>query len=116
MPGLRAFEAFKELRGNGQSGLNFALVEQFAQCIGVFPIGSLVELNTGEVAIVLTHNRTQRFFPRIMIICDIKKNPYDAPIIVDLRKTVLSPTGIAYAIAKDLPQGTFGIDAKKYYL
>lgn len=116
MPGLRAFEAFKELRGNGQSGLNFALVEQFAQCIGVFPIGSLVELNTGEVAIVLTHNRTQRFFPRIMIICDIKKNPYDAPITVDLRKTVLSPTGIAYAIAKDLPQGAFGIDAKKYYL
>ena len=116
MPGLRAFEAFKELRGNGQSGLNLALVEQFAQCIGVFPIGSLVELNTGEVAIVLTHNRTQRFFPRIMIICDTKKNPYDTPITVDLRKTVLSPAGIAYGIAKDLPQGAFGIDAKKYYL
>jgi len=26
------------------------LVEQFIRCIGIFPVGSLVELNTGEVA------------------------------------------------------------------
>lgn len=116
IPGLRSFEALKELRDNAQNGLNFALVEQFAQCIGVFPVGSLVELNTGEVAIVLSHNRTQRFLPRIMIICNTKKKPYDAPITIDLRKGESSPAGIPYAIAKDLPQGAFGIDAKKYYL
>ena len=29
------------------------LVEQFLQCLGVYPTGSLVELNTGEVAIVV---------------------------------------------------------------
>ena len=32
------------------------LVEQFVQAIGVFPVGSLVELSTGEVAVVQDAN------------------------------------------------------------
>ena len=116
MPGLRPFHALKELRSNAQNGLSYVLVEQFAQCIGMFPVGSLVELNSGEVAIVLSHNRTQRFFPRIMIICDANKKPYDAPLTLDLRSAGANPAGVPYTIVNDLPQGAYGIDAKKYYL
>jgi HD-GYP domain-containing protein (c-di-GMP phosphodiesterase class II) len=116
MPGMRPFHALKELRDNAQNGLSYALVEQFAHCIGTFPVGSLVELNTGEVAIVLAHNRTQRFLPHIMIICDAKKKPYDAPLTLDLRLADTNPAGVQYAIVNDLPQGAYGIDAKKYYL
>ncbi|OQW40759.1 MAG: hypothetical protein A4S08_03865 [Proteobacteria bacterium SG_bin4] len=116
MPGLRPFEAIKELKGNAQNGLNFALVEQFAHCISIFPVGCLVELNTGEVAIVLSQNRTQRFLPRIMIICDAKKKPYDNPITIDLKKFDLSPAGVPYKITNDLPQGAYGIDPKRFYL
>ncbi|MDP1551308.1 MAG: HD domain-containing phosphohydrolase [Nitrosomonas sp.] len=116
IPGMRPFHAIKELRDNAQNGLSYLLVEQFAHCVGMFPVGSLVELNTGEIAIVLTHNRTQRLLPRIMIICDTKKKPYDAPLTVDLRTAGPGPSGIQYAIANDLPQGAYGIDAKQYYL
>jgi HD-GYP domain-containing protein (c-di-GMP phosphodiesterase class II) len=116
MPSLRPFQAFKELRDNSNSGLNYTLVEQFTQCIGMFPVGSLVELNTGEVAIVLTHNRTQRFLPSVMIICDAKKKPYGTPITLDLRTTAPGPGGAQYTITRDLPQGAYGIDAKQYYL
>ena len=97
-------------------GLFCKLVEQFTQCIGMFPVGSLVELNTGEVAIVLTHNRTQRFLPSVMIICDAQKKPYDTPITLDLRTTAPGPGGVQYTITRDLPQGAYGIDAKQYYL
>lgn len=116
MPGMRLFHALKELRDNSQNGLSYILVEQFAQCTGMFPVGSLVELSTGEVAIVLTHNRAQRFLPRVMIICDAKKKPYDKPVTIDLRTAGTSSSGIQYTIANDLPQGAYGIDAKKYYL
>ena len=114
--GLRPFHAFKELKENAQAGLSYVLVEQFAQCIGMFPVGSLVELNSGEVAIVLSHNRTQRFLPRIMIICDAQKKPYDTPKTLDLRLAGSNPAGVPYTIENDLPQGAYGIDAKKYYL
>ncbi len=116
MPGMRPFHALKELRDNAQNGLSYALVEQFTHCIGMFPVGSLVELNTGEIAIVLTHNRTQRFLPRIMIICDAKKKPYDVPLTLDLRLAGTNSAGVQYAIVNDLSQGAHGIDAGKYYL
>lgn len=116
LPGMKPSHALKELKDNVQNGLSLTLVEQFAQCIGVFPIGSLVELNSGEIAIVLAHNRTQRFLPRIMIICDADKKPYAAPVTLDLRTAGPNPAGVSYAIANDLPQGIHGIDSKKYYL
>jgi HD-GYP domain-containing protein (c-di-GMP phosphodiesterase class II) len=115
-PGMKPFHALKELKENAQNGLNYSLVEQFAQCVGMFPVGSLVELNTGEIAIVLTHNRTQRFLPRIMIICDAQKKPHSTPLTIDLRTAGASPAGVPYAIANDLPQGAYGIDPKQYYL
>lgn len=116
IPGMKPFQALKELKENAQNGLNYTLVEQFAQCVGMFPVGSLVELNTGEIAIVLTHNRTQRFLPCIMIICDAQKKPYSTPLTIDLRTAGANPAGVPYAIANDLPQGAYGIDPKKYYL
>lgn len=116
IPGMKPFHALKELKDNAQNGLNYILVEQFSQCIGMFPVGSLVELNTGEIAIVLTHNRTQRFFPQIMIICDAHKKPYDHPVTLDLRTAGKNPGGVEYTIANDLPQGAYAIDPKKYYL
>lgn len=116
MPGMKPFQALKELKENAHNGLNYTLVEQFAQCVGMFPVGSLVELNTGEIAIVLTHNRTQRFLPCIMIICDAGKKPYSTPLTLDLRTAGASPSGIQYAIVNDLPQGAYGIDPQKYYL
>ena len=115
-PGMKPFHALKELKENAQNGLNYSLVEQFAQCVGMFPVGSLVELNTGEIAIVLTHNRTQRFLPRIMIIRDAQKKPHSTPLTIDLRTAGASPAGVPYAIANDLPQGAYGIDPKQYYL
>jgi HD-GYP domain-containing protein (c-di-GMP phosphodiesterase class II) len=116
MPGMKPFHALKELKENAQNGLNYSLVEQFAQCVGMFPVGSLVELNTGEIAIVLTHNRTQRFLPSIMIICDAQKKPYSTPLTLDLRTAGTNPAGVQYAIVNDLPQGAYGIDPQQYYL
>lgn len=116
MPAFRPFEALQELKANSMGGLNSTLVEQFCQFIGVFPIGSLVELNTGEVAIVLAHNRTQRFRPKIMIILDAKKKPYQSPLQLDLRLSETNAAGIEYEIKRDLPLGAFGIDVSRYYL
>ena len=51
-----------------------ALVEQFIQCIGIYPVGSAVELNTGEVGIVMAQNLVRRLQPRVMLILDATGN------------------------------------------
>jgi len=116
MPAVKPFHAFRKLRENAYSGLNSTLVDQFAQCLGMFPVGSLVGLNTGEIAIVLTHNRTNIFLPHVMIILDAKIQPYETPLTLDLRSAGPGPDGTQYTIISDLPQGAYGIDAKQYYL
>jgi len=49
---------------------NEMLVEKFIQCIGVYPVGSTVELNTGEIGIVIAQNLERRLQPRVMVILD----------------------------------------------
>jgi HD-GYP domain-containing protein (c-di-GMP phosphodiesterase class II) len=115
-PPVSAFQAFNELKELSRDGLNAMLVEQFAHCVGMFPVGSLVELNTGEVAIVLSHGRTQRFLPSVMIILDVKKQPYDTPLTLNLRSADPAPSGVPYSIAYDLPHEAYGVDTKQYYL
>ena len=93
------------------------LLEQFVQCIGIYPVGSLVELNTGEVAIVIAHSRVRRLRPRVMLILDPKKRPHSSPVMLDLINEPVSPmAGIRYEVTRGLEKGMYGIDPKDYYL
>ena len=62
------------------------LVEQFIQCMGVYPIGSIVELNTGSVGVVITVNRTRRLRPRVALVLKPDKRPYEQPVYIDLMR------------------------------
>ncbi len=110
------FEALKELREHARWGLNSALVDQFTHCVGLFPVGSLVELDNGEVAIVLSHRRTQRFMPRVMRILDPSHMPYPDPWELDLGSPAPDSEGARRQILRDLPAGAYGVDPARYYL
>ena len=92
------------------------LVEQFLQCLGVYPTGSLVEMNTGEVGIVLSQNRTQRLKPKIMMLLDADKSRYENYKIVDLMTQASDASGHVMNIAAGLDPGAYGIDASEFYL
>lgn len=93
LPSSGMLQIFNQLKELARCGLNVTLVEQFAHCIGVFPIGSLVELNSGEVAIVLTHCRSERTLPLVMVILNAEKKPYEEPEKRDLRLLKPGPDG-----------------------
>lgn len=63
---------------------NAYLVEEFIQCLGAYPAGSLVELNTGEVAVVAAPNPGNRLKPRVILVLDAGKKPYPAKEVIDL--------------------------------
>ena len=89
------------------------LVEQFIQCVGVFPVGSLVELNSGEVAVVVSQNRARRLKPRVMLVLDKERQPYPSPIMLDLIYDPLTPAGDAYRILRGLQAGMYEHDQQK---
>lgn len=89
------------------------LVEQFIQCVGVFPVGSLVELNSGEVAVVVSQNRARRLKPRVMLVLDQERQPYPSPIMLDLILDPPAPSGEAYRIVRGLQAGMYEHDPQK---
>ncbi|MEY4590909.1 MAG: hypothetical protein RL497_2985 [Pseudomonadota bacterium] len=60
------------------------LVVEFIRAIGLYPTGTLVELSTGEVAVVVEQNFERRLKPKIMIVLDTLKRPLSEPMFLDL--------------------------------
>lgn len=60
------------------------IVEQFIQCLGIYPIGSAVALNTGETGIVITVPEKNRLSPSVMLIKNAKNQTFLPPRIVNI--------------------------------
>jgi HD-GYP domain-containing protein (c-di-GMP phosphodiesterase class II) len=93
-----------------------ALVEQFVQCLGVFPVGSVVELNSGEIAVVTAQNPLRRLQPRIMVVKDakgIKMMPYK---MLDLMKEPKVRPDEPYRILRSLEYDAVEIDPRELFL
>jgi hypothetical protein len=84
----------------------------------VFPTGTLVELNTGEVGVVTGQNRYRRLRPEVMLILDAQKKVREEFKTVDLL-TCEGNAGKAQPIlwiTQGLERGAYGIDTTEYFL
>jgi HD-GYP domain-containing protein (c-di-GMP phosphodiesterase class II) len=93
-----------------------ALVEQYIQCVGAFPVGSVVELNSGEVGIVITQNLVRRLQPRVMVVQDAEGNPILPHKILDLMKEPKASAEEPYRIRRTLEQTRVRIDPSELFL
>lgn len=89
------------------------LVSQFIQCMGIYPIGSLVELNTGEVGVVVSMNRHRRLRPRVAMVLRPNNMPYEEIRIINLMHDRTSD-GRVLEIERALEPGTYGIKPSDY--
>ncbi len=94
-----------------------ALVEQFMQCLGVYPVGSLVEMNSGEVAVVMAQNPTRRLRPVLMLLTDAAKalRSYFQPLDLMYVDRAGLPEA-ALHIVRGLPPGAYGLEPSELYL
>ena len=113
MPPSNALNVLFQNRG---TQFHAALVEQFIQCVGAFPVGSVVELNTGEVGVVITQNLVKRLQPRVMVVQDANGNLIHPHKILDLVKEPLARPGEPYRIRRTLDQTTVKIDSRELFL
>ena len=92
------------------------VVEQFLQCLGVYPTGSLVELNTGEVGVVMAQNQVRRLRPRLMLLLDTEKKPYEPYRDVDLMQHGVDLADGGVKIAQALEPGAYGLRPEELFL
>lgn len=110
-----SYEATQELLDCKGRQFQESLVEQFVQAIGLFPTGTMVELNTGEVAIVVAQNATRRLKPELVIVTDEGKVRLEISKTVDLANQRVAADGERW-ISRELLPGTYGISGDEFFI
>ncbi len=75
-------EALKIIYERSGSQFGKKMVEKFICCIGVFPVGSLVRLESGLLGIIIKHNEESRLKPVVRVVYNTRTDsavamPYD---------------------------------------
>lgn len=82
----------------------------FIKCIGIYPPGAIVELNTGQVGIVISANINNKLRPKVLLVRNkdkkiISEQPVDLSSIEFQGKL---------KIARELPDGSCGVHSRDY--
>jgi HD-GYP domain-containing protein (c-di-GMP phosphodiesterase class II) len=85
-PGLRPHEAVREIVRSKREAFPPAFIKALLNEISVFPPGTLVRLNTGEMSRVIAVNRNHPLRPRVEVY-DARGRRLATPKIVDLADT-----------------------------
>jgi HD-GYP domain-containing protein (c-di-GMP phosphodiesterase class II) len=111
-----SYEALRSISGWAGEFFHEPLVQQFVSSIGVFPVGSLIELSSGEVAIVVAHNKVRRLKPRVLVVTGPDKTRSPHPAMLDLLYDHKAGGDDPVYIKRGLPAGAYGLDLKDFYL
>lgn len=81
---IKAFSILRNLAIQGK--LMPRLVDLFIKCLGVYPVGTLVELNSHQLAIVESRNQDDPINPKVRSFYNINKHRYTLAKDIDLAK------------------------------
>jgi putative nucleotidyltransferase with HDIG domain len=112
--GMSAHDALKKMYSWRGRDFQPLLVEQFIQCMGIYPIGSVVELNTGGVGVVISINRNRRLKPKVALVLSPDKTPLSSVKVIDLMSQAGEGPGREVEIRKVLPPGEYGVVPTQY--
>jgi HD-GYP domain-containing protein (c-di-GMP phosphodiesterase class II) len=108
MAGYDVARALNDMRGK-----EFAaeVVDQFLATMGMFPVGSIVELNDGSIAVVLEQNPNNVLKPKVMVLLDKDHQQLPERRVVEMRDLPVDVThASALWIVAGHEHGAFGID------
>jgi len=112
-----SYDAMREFRSLADKSFQAELVEQFIKAVGIFPAGTLVELNTGEVGVVLKEHRASRLRPEVAIILDTNKRKLEDFRVIDLDDQPEETTNPdSLWIERGIEPGTYDINLDDYFL
>lgn len=107
--GRSAAEAVKLLIKERGTAFHGPLLEQFVRCMGAFPVGSEVELTSGEFGVVIGEHISQRLKPKVTVLLDA------AGKLVLSRKIVDLANEPDMRIRRTLEQGKLGFNPRQLF-
>lgn len=100
-----AFQILMDLR---TTHFDASLVVRFIEWLGIFPVGTLVELHTGEVALVLEKHPRWQLRPKVAVVLD-EHGKRCTPRLIDLARVSSDGHSQPYRITAGLADGAHGL-------
>jgi len=82
--GMEPTAALRKMLEWSSFHFNQPLVHQFIRCVGIYPVGTLVRLESGRLAVVMEPGEKGPLYPVVRVIYDANKRKYITPRDIDL--------------------------------
>jgi putative nucleotidyltransferase with HDIG domain len=112
--GMSPYEALTNMYSWRNTDFHPGLIEQFIQCMGIYPVGSLVELSDGSIGVVINVNRRRRLRPRVALVLKPNKKPYRRTKLLNLTDFEEKDGSSEISVVKVLQPGEYGINPVDY--
>jgi HD-GYP domain-containing protein (c-di-GMP phosphodiesterase class II) len=84
--GIPAAEALRKIYEWSKFQFNPALVQAFMRCVGIYPVGTLVLLESGRLGVVIEPHETSLLTPKVNVFYSTRSQAYIKPETVDLAR------------------------------
>jgi HD-GYP domain-containing protein (c-di-GMP phosphodiesterase class II) len=98
------------LQNNDGAHFDRNLVRRFVQLVGIYPVGNLVKLNTGETAVVLQVHAPDPYRPKVRVLFAVDGGRLDLPRDVNLWEADETSERFASSVIAPLNASDYGID------
>lgn len=107
--GRASMQALQIIHRNKGTQFDAELAVEFIRMIGVYPPGSIVEMENGEVGIVVANGKTTKLRPVVLLVRDARKHAFSPYRQINLAEEARDSDGRAYKIDREIPDGTYNI-------
>ncbi len=111
--GQAPHNVLRKLLGWSKTLLDNVLCQRFINCVGVYPMGSFVQMENGLLAVVITPNRESLLHPKVNAILDSRIKKRIEPKEINLMEYKDKTEG-GFNILKLESQEKWGIDPREF--
>ncbi|WP_133468772.1 HD-GYP domain-containing protein [Paraglaciecola marina] len=108
--GMPSKKALQILLKDSPNKFDLALVKQFVQCVGIYPVGSLVKLDNEKVAMVLKQHPEHAIKPVVKVFYSVRGSHYLEPKELNLAASNNTVKIVEAVIASD-----YKLDFNRYF-
>ena len=87
----------------------------FLETVGLYPPGSIVELGSGDIGVVIENSQSYRHLPIVSVVLDADKNPYPKPQTYNLALIQTDELSKEYLVQSVHPDGSFGLSLRDFH-
>ncbi|MYM71572.1 DUF3391 domain-containing protein [Duganella sp. FT109W] len=84
--GMSAAAALRKIYEWSKFHFNPGYAQEFMRCVGIYPVGTMVLLESGRLGVVVEPHETNLLAPKVNVFFHTKKNVYIKPETVDLSR------------------------------